>query len=102
MSQPFDFDIALKALQELQAMTGKDGILTPLNKQLTETALAAELDSHTFDMPFKGYPHKKTDVHQCDLLNCPDFRIQRSVPSNWSGRNQLFGVQENCSCYYIN
>lgn len=46
MSQPFDFDKSLKALQSGQALTGKDGILTPLIKQLTETALAAELDSH--------------------------------------------------------
>lgn len=43
MSQPFAFD---KALQSGQALTGKDGILTPLIKQLTEAALAAELDSH--------------------------------------------------------
>lgn len=46
MSQPFDFDKALKALQSGQALSGKDGILTPLIKQLTEAALAAELDSH--------------------------------------------------------
>lgn len=46
MSQPFDFDAALKALQSGQKLTGKDGILTPLIKQLTEAALAAELDSH--------------------------------------------------------
>lgn len=35
-----------RAVQSGQALTGKDGILTPLIKQLTETALAAELDSH--------------------------------------------------------
>lgn len=46
MTQPFDFDKALKALQEGQALTGKDGILTPLIKQLTEATLSAELDSH--------------------------------------------------------
>lgn len=46
MSQPFDFDKALKALQSGQALTGKDDILTPLIKQLTEAALAPELDSH--------------------------------------------------------
>lgn len=46
MTQVFDFDQALKALQQGQALTGKDGILTPLIKQLTEAALAAELDSH--------------------------------------------------------
>lgn len=46
MSQPFDFDSALKALQFGQSLTGKDSILTPLTKQLTEVALTAELDSH--------------------------------------------------------
>lgn len=46
MSHPFDFDKALKALQSGQALTGKDGVLTPLIKQLTEATLAAELDSH--------------------------------------------------------
>lgn len=46
MSQPFDFNKVLKALQSGQALTGKDGILTPLIKQLTEAALSAELDSH--------------------------------------------------------
>ncbi|GJK50866.1 hypothetical protein TUM17560_32430 [Serratia marcescens] len=46
MSQPFDFDKALKALQDGQSLTGKYGILTPLIKQLTEAALAVVLDSH--------------------------------------------------------
>lgn len=46
MSQPFDFDKALKVLQSGQALAGKDGILTPLIKQITEAALSAELDSH--------------------------------------------------------
>lgn len=46
MTQVFNFEQALKALQSGQSLTGKDGILTPLIKQLTEAALAAELDSH--------------------------------------------------------
>lgn len=44
MSQPFDFNKALKALQSGQALTGKDGILMPLIKQLTEAALALNVD----------------------------------------------------------
>ena len=39
MSDEFDFDKALKALQSGQAITGKDGVLTPLIKKLTEAAL---------------------------------------------------------------
>lgn len=43
---PFDFEAALKALQAGQPLTGKEGILTPLIKQLTEAALKAELDQY--------------------------------------------------------
>lgn len=46
MSQPFDIDKALKDLQAGKDLTGKDGVLMPLIKQLTEAAIAAELDHH--------------------------------------------------------
>lgn len=46
MNEDFDFDKALEALQSGKAITGKDGVLTPLIKKLTEAALEAELDSH--------------------------------------------------------
>ncbi|ASK67417.1 MULTISPECIES: IS256-like element ISSod5 family transposase [Shewanella] len=42
----FDINAAIQALREGKDLTGKDGILTPLIKQLTEAALAAELDGH--------------------------------------------------------
>jgi transposase-like protein len=46
MSEQFDFNKAVEALKNGQDLTGKDGLLTPLIKQLTEAALKAELDSH--------------------------------------------------------
>ena len=46
MTNKFDFDEALKAIQSGQAISGKNGVLAPLIKQLTEAALNAELDSH--------------------------------------------------------
>lgn len=49
MSEQFNFEAALEALQSGQPITGKDGILAPLVKQLTEAALEAELDSHLAD-----------------------------------------------------
>lgn len=42
----FDFNEALEQLQSGKGLTGKDGVLTPLIKQLTEAALKAELDLH--------------------------------------------------------
>jgi len=49
MSEKFDFEEALKALQSGQAITGKDGVLAPLIKQLTEAALEGEIESHIAD-----------------------------------------------------
>ncbi len=47
MTQPtFDMDAALQALREGKDLTGKEGILTPLIKQLTEAAMQGELDAH--------------------------------------------------------
>ena len=42
----FDFQKALKGIQEGKPFTGKDGVLTSLIKNLAEAALEAELDSH--------------------------------------------------------
>jgi len=42
----FDFQKALKSIQEGKPLLGKEGILTPLIKDLTEAALEGELDSH--------------------------------------------------------
>ena len=47
----FDVDAALKDLQSGKALSGKDGILTPLIKQLTEAALRAEQEQHIADDP---------------------------------------------------
>lgn len=42
----FDFEAALNALKKGRPLTGKDGILTPLIKNLTEAALEGEIESH--------------------------------------------------------
>jgi len=46
MTQDFDFEKALEALKAGEPLNGKDGILTPLVKKLTEAALEAEIDTH--------------------------------------------------------
>ncbi|SIO92674.1 hypothetical protein VSP9026_00292 [Vibrio spartinae] len=44
----FEIDIQAfaKALQSGQGLNGKDGLLTPLIKQITEAALGAEIEQH--------------------------------------------------------
>lgn len=46
MSKPFAFQAAIDALRSGQDLNGEDGILTPLIKQLTESAMKAELEQH--------------------------------------------------------
>ena len=42
----FDLEAALQGLREGKGLSGKDGLLTPLIKQLTEAAMQAELDAY--------------------------------------------------------
>lgn len=49
MTDKFDFNEALKAVQSGQSIEGKDGVLAPLVKQLIEGALLGELESHIAD-----------------------------------------------------
>ncbi|MDD3840910.1 MAG: IS256 family transposase [Clostridia bacterium] len=46
MDEKFDLNEALEAIKAGAKIEGKDGVLAPLIKQLTEAALEAELESH--------------------------------------------------------
>ena len=46
MNEKFDLDKALEAIKAGAKIDGKDGVLAPLIKQLTEAALEAELETH--------------------------------------------------------
>lgn len=60
MTQPFNFEQALKDLQSGKSLTGKDSILGPLIKQLTEAALQAELEQHLAHDPQPNRKNGKT------------------------------------------
>lgn len=49
MRKTFNFAQALKVAQSGQAITGKNGVLAPLVKPLTEAALEVELEAHLAD-----------------------------------------------------
>jgi len=46
MKKTFDLEEALEAIKAGASIDGKDGVLAPLIKQLTEAALEAELETH--------------------------------------------------------
>ncbi len=49
MNEKFDFNEALDKIKAGAKIDGKDGVLAPLIKQLTEAALEAELESHLYE-----------------------------------------------------
>jgi len=55
----FDFNDAVQDIMNGKNISGKDGVLAPLVKQLVEAALEAELDSHIANDIFSGNKNRK-------------------------------------------
>ena len=82
MSKPnFDMEAALAQLREGKDLTGKDGILTPLIRQLTEAAMQAELDEHLKD---KEQPNRKNGSTS-KTMKSPAGSFELSTPRDRAG-----------------
>ena len=55
----FDFNQAVKDLMSGKKLTGEDGVLTPLIKELVETALSAEVESHIAQDALSGNANRR-------------------------------------------
>ena len=55
----FDFDKAVKELLGGKKISGKDGVLAPLVKQLVEAALEAEIESHIANEVLNGKKNRR-------------------------------------------
>ena len=55
----FDFNQAVKDLMSGKKLTGEDGVLTPLIKDLVETALSAEVESHIAQDALSGKANRR-------------------------------------------
>lgn len=78
----FDIDEAVAALREGKDLTGRDGILTPLIKQLTEAALEAELDSHLADDDLPNRKNGRTSK----TIKSPAGTFELDTPRDRGGR----------------
>ena len=82
MTKPtFDMDAALQALRDGHDLTGKDGILTPLIKQLTEAAMQAELEAHLAD---ESTPNRKNGSTS-KTMKGPVGSFELNTPRDRSG-----------------
>jgi len=82
MTKPtFDMEAALQALREDKDLAGKDGFLTPLIKQLTETAMQAELENHLAN---DAQPNRKNGISK-KIIKSPAGQFELDVPRDRSG-----------------
>ncbi len=91
MTDKFDFNEALKAIQSGQAISGKDGVLAPLIKQLTEAALEAELDSHLAD---EVVPNRKNGKSG-KTIKTSEGKIDLDTPRDRAGTFEPKIIQKN-------
>ena len=60
----FDFNEVLEQFRNGKNLTGKDGLLAPLIKQLTEAALEAEVESHIANDVLNGNRNRRNGVNK--------------------------------------
>lgn len=91
MTQDFDFNKAIEQLQSGKGLTGEDGVLTPLIKQLTEAALKAELEQHlnTDSEPNRKNGHTKKTVKS----SVGEFELE--TPRDRSGTFEPQTIKKN-------
>jgi len=77
----FDMDAALQALRDGKDISGKDGILTPLIKQLTEAAMRAELESH---LASEEAPNRKNGTSR-KTIKSPVGEFELHTPRDRAG-----------------
>lgn len=83
----FNFDDALKQLQSGKPLTGLDGILTPLIKQLTEAALQAELDQHLAQQrqPDESSTANRKNGYTRKTIKAPSGNFELDTPRDREG-----------------
>ena len=91
MSNTFDFDKALKDLQSGKDLTGKDGVLMPLIKQLTEAAITAELNHH---IDSSDEPNRKNGKG-CKTIKTGSGSFELNAPRDRAGTFEPQLIKKN-------
>ena len=91
MTEKFDFEKALEALQAGKPITGKDSVLSPLIKQLTEAALEAEIDTH---LAKEISPNRKNGKSR-KTMKSSSGSFELETPRDRSSTMRIFSSDEN-------
>lgn len=78
--QKFDFNSAVKELLSGKKISGKDGVLAPLVKQLVEAALEAEVESHIANEALSGNKNRRNGYNTKTIKSATDGTFELSTP----------------------
>lgn len=81
----FDFNEVLEQFRNGKNLTGKDGILAPLIKQLTEAALEAEVESHIANDVLNGNRNRKNGVNKKTIKDLSNGSFELETPRDRNG-----------------
>ena len=81
----FDFNEVLEQFKSGKNLTGKDGLLAPLIKQLTEAALEAEVESHIANDVLSGRKNRKNGVNKKTIKGLSDGSFELETPRDRNG-----------------
>ncbi len=81
----FDFNEVLEQFKNGKNLTGKDGLLAPLIKQLTEAALEAEVESHIANDVLSGTRNRKNGVNKKTIKDLSNGSFELETPRDRNG-----------------
>ena len=76
----FDFNEVLEQFRNGKNLTGKDGLLAPLIKQLTEAALEAEVESHIANDVLNGKVNRRNGFNTKTIKGTSDGSFELDTP----------------------
>ncbi len=80
-----DFNELLEEFKSGKKLTGKDGLLAPLIKQLTEAALEAEIESHIRHDVISGSRNRKNGVNKKTIKTTSAGNFELEAPRDRDG-----------------
>lgn len=81
----FDVEEILEEFKNGKKLTGKDGLLAPLIKQLTEAALEGELESHIAQDVLKGKKNRRNGVNKKTIKGSSEGNFELETPRDRNG-----------------
>jgi len=81
----FDFNEVLEQFRNGKKLTGKDGLLAPLIKQLTEAALEAEVESHIANDVLSGKSNRRNGFNTKTIKGTSDGSFLLETPRDRNG-----------------